>query len=65
VLVRLDHGIRVFEFASSNAMTHPTFKFNKRSQPFVGVHNETLSVAAMRENNPDRSPLRIHGSQFP
>ncbi len=28
---------------------------------FIGVHNETLSVAAMRVNNPDSSPLRING----
>ena len=35
--------------------------FNKRAEFFVGVHDEPLSVAAMRVNNPDRSPLRIHG----
>jgi len=37
------------------------FKFQKRGQLFVRVHNEPLSVAAMRVNNPDRSPLRING----
>jgi hypothetical protein len=30
-----------------------TFKFNKRAQLFVGVHNKTLSVAAVRVSNPD------------
>jgi hypothetical protein len=29
---------------------------------FIRVHNETLSVVAMRVSNPDRSPLAIHGS---
>jgi len=29
----------------------------KRSQLFIGTHNETLSVAAMRVSNPDRSPF--------
>jgi hypothetical protein len=34
------------------------FEFQKRSQYFIGAHNETLSVA-MRVNNPDRSPFAI------
>jgi len=37
------------------------FQFQKRRQYFIGVHNETLSVAAMRINNPDCSHLRIKG----
>jgi hypothetical protein len=36
------------------------FQFHKRSQYFIRVHNETLSVA-MGVSNPDRSPLRING----
>jgi hypothetical protein len=35
-------------------------EFHKRSQLFVGVHNETLPIIAMRVCNPDRSPLAIH-----
>jgi hypothetical protein len=35
------------------------FEFQKRRQYFIGVHNEPLSVAAMRVNNPNRSPLTI------
>jgi hypothetical protein len=35
-------------------------KFQKRSQLFIGAHNETLSVAAMRVSNPDRLLLRIN-----
>src|SRR5947207_11851510 len=27
---------------------------------FVGVHNEPLTVVAMRVSNPDRSPIRIN-----
>jgi hypothetical protein len=41
--------------------TNRPFQFQKRAELFIGVHNETLSVAAMRVNNPDRSPLRIKG----
>jgi len=33
---------------------------HKRSQLFIRAHNETLSVAAMRVSNPDRSLLRVH-----
>jgi hypothetical protein len=36
------------------------FKFHKRSQFFIRTHNETLSVAAMRVSNPDRSPIGIN-----
>jgi len=28
---------------------------------FIRTHNETLSIAAMRVSNPDRSPLGING----
>jgi hypothetical protein len=34
-------------------------EFQKRSQLFIRSHNETLSVAAMRVNNPDCSPVGI------
>jgi hypothetical protein len=33
------------------------FKFQKRSQLFIGVHDQTLSIVAMRVSNPDRSPV--------
>jgi len=32
------------------------FEFHKSRQLFIRVHNETLSVVAMRVNNPDCSP---------
>jgi hypothetical protein len=35
---------------------HRRFEFQKRDQLLIGAHNETLSVAAMRVNNPDCSP---------
>jgi hypothetical protein len=38
------------------------FQFHKRSQLFIGSDNETVSVAAMRANNPDGSPFGIDGS---
>jgi hypothetical protein len=34
-------------------------QFRKRSQFFVGVHHETLSIAPACVNNPDRSPFNI------
>jgi hypothetical protein len=37
------------------------FEFHERGHLFIRTHNETLSVAAMRVNNPDRSPLRVNG----
>ena len=40
---------------------HLTFKFNKRTELLVGMHNKAPSVAAMCVNYPDRSPLRING----
>jgi len=32
------------------------FQFQKSGQLFIGTHNETLSIAAMRVGNEDRSP---------
>jgi hypothetical protein len=34
---------------------------DERSQHFICTHNETLSLIAVRVNNPDRSPARIDG----
>jgi hypothetical protein len=36
------------------------FEFDKRSQQFIRVHNETLSIAPVRVYNPDRSPVGIN-----
>ena len=36
------------------------FEFQKRRQLFIGSHNKTLSVVAMRVRNKDRSPRTIH-----
>jgi hypothetical protein len=35
--------------------TNRRFEFQKGSQLFIRAHNETLSVAAMRVSDPDRS----------
>jgi hypothetical protein len=37
------------------------FKFDKRSQLFICMYNEPLSIVAVCINNPDRSPVTIHG----
>jgi hypothetical protein len=44
-----------------SAGTSRRFKFQKRRQLFIRVHNETLSVAAMCVSNPERSPFEING----
>jgi hypothetical protein len=36
------------------------FKFHKRYQLFIRVHNKTLSVIAVCVSNPDRSPVGIN-----
>ena len=36
------------------------FQFHKRSQLFIRVNNEMLSVVAMRIGNPERSPAGIN-----
>jgi len=48
-------------YINPSASPNRRFQFQKRAEPFVGVHNETLSVAAMCVSNPDRSPLRVNG----
>jgi len=35
------------------------FEFQKRSQDFIRVHNETLSVVAVCVSNPNRSPVPL------
>ncbi len=37
------------------------FKFQKRGQLFISVHDKTPSVVAVRVCNPDRSPVGING----
>jgi hypothetical protein len=36
------------------------FEFQKRRQLLIRVHNETLSIVAVRIGNPDRSPVGIN-----
>ena len=43
----------------ASAPANRGFQFRKRSQDFIGSHNETLSVASMCVSNPDCSPLGI------
>jgi hypothetical protein len=45
------------QFAAS---ANRRFQFQKGGQLFIRTHNETLSVAAMCVNNPDRSPVGIN-----
>jgi len=34
-------------------------QFHKRSQLFIGAHDETLSVVAVSVNDPNRSPFKV------
>jgi hypothetical protein len=45
------------QFAAS---ANRRFEFHKRSQLFIRLHNETLSVVAMCVCNPDRSAVGIN-----
>ena len=45
---------------AASAAPNRRFKFQKRSQLFIRMHNETLSVVAMCVCNPDRSPAGIN-----
>jgi hypothetical protein len=51
--------MRIFFFIGSKFVDRQ-FKFEKRSQLFLRVHNETLSVVAVRVCNEDRSPVGIN-----
>jgi hypothetical protein len=42
-----------------------SFKFNKRTEYFIGPDDETPSVAAVRVNNPDRSPSESRAETQP
>jgi hypothetical protein len=51
----------LFGILEAKRLPGDSFKFQKRSQQFSRLHNETLSVVAMRVSNRDRSPFTIHG----
>jgi len=36
------------------------FQFHKRGQLFIRPHNKTISIVAVRVNNPDRSRVGIN-----
>jgi hypothetical protein len=42
-------------------LVYRPLQFHECSQQFIGAHDETLPVAAMRVQNPDGSRLRING----
>jgi hypothetical protein len=42
---------------------HGPLQFQKRSQHFIGTHDETFSIA-MSVNNPDRSLFKIESSDL-
>jgi hypothetical protein len=46
----------VFDIFCQKMSGNVSFQFKKRSQLFIRVHNEALTVAAMCVSNPDGSP---------
>jgi hypothetical protein len=48
-----------FPVSSPGGDTNRPFQFQKRRQLLIGLHNETLSLVAMRICNKDRSPVGI------
>jgi hypothetical protein len=44
----------------SAASANRKFQFQKPRQPFLGLHNVTLCIAAMRVSSPDRSAVGIN-----
>jgi hypothetical protein len=61
VLSGWDHRSRGGRRCDVHSAVVDPFEFHKRSQLFIGRHNETLSVVAMRVCNPDCSPVGING----
>ena len=54
------HGRVQDSFCPLQSFFDHRFQFNKRSQRFIRMHNETLSVVAMCVSNPDCSPVGIN-----
>jgi hypothetical protein len=52
---------QLFGIWEAKLFARDLLEFQKRRQPFIRSHNQTLSVIAMRVCNPDCSPARIHG----
>jgi dihydrofolate reductase len=51
---------RLKQRLGGNIVVHGSAQLRKCGQLFIGVHNETLSIVAMRVCNPDRSPIGIN-----
>jgi hypothetical protein len=61
LLIYADSGTTSASMSIQNfADTNRPFEFEKRGQLFIRMHNETLSVAAMRVHNPDCPPVAIN-----
>jgi hypothetical protein len=50
-----------FVFAVTCGLPNRGFEFHKRRQLFIRMHDETLSVVAVRVHNPNGSPVGIDG----
>jgi hypothetical protein len=59
VIARVQRSCVPSIFCQKMSANHPR-EFKKRSQLFIRVHDEALTVAAMRVCNPDCSPVGIN-----
>jgi len=57
---KIAHSAKFFNRSYDAVIPNGWFQFYKSSQLFIGTHNVTLSLAAMRVSNPDRSPVGIY-----
>jgi hypothetical protein len=43
--------LRILQHQTDRELVYRPFQFEKRTERFIGAHNKTLSVAAMRESS--------------
>jgi hypothetical protein len=60
IVMHLPISRKLIRHLRAQCFARDSLKFEKRSQFFVCSYNETLSVVAVRINNPDCSPARVH-----
>jgi hypothetical protein len=51
--------VKVLRHGIHRELVNGPLQFQKRSQLFIRVHNETLSIIAVCVCDPDRSPFKI------
>jgi hypothetical protein len=52
--------VKFYKSKTHRELVYRTLQSNERCQQFIGTHDETLSVAAMRVRNPYHSASLAH-----